>query len=135
MQYIRFSQLFSREWPCSQQKNIPQHACCCCVTISFMAANKVQETVRLSNKQGKISSPLVAVTHQNDRRQRCSATTAFCHERPRFWFFVSHTSTFQLLDNPWSQVSSLLPLGSCLQLLSRIGFSNATSRRFFIECC
>ena len=24
-------------------------------------------------------------------------------------FFFSHTSTFQLLDKPWSQVSSLLP--------------------------
>ena len=26
-----------------------------------------------------------------------------------FIFFRSHTSTFQLLDKPWSQVSSLLP--------------------------
>ena len=25
--------------------------------------------------------------------------------------------------------------GSCLQLLPRIGFSNPTARRFFIECC
>ena len=49
--------------------------------------------------------------------------------RPVFFFF-SHTSTFQLLDKPWSQVSSLLPPGSCLQLLSRIGFSNPTDRRF-----
>ena len=31
-----------------------------------------------------------------------------------FFVFFSHTSTFQLLDNPWSQVSSLLPPGSCL---------------------
>ena len=45
--------------------------------------------------------------------------------------FFSHTSTFQLLDKPWSQVSSLLPLGSCVQFLSRIGFSNPTARRFF----
>ena len=44
-------------------------------------------------------------------------------------------STFQLLDRPWSQVSSLLPPGSCLHFLSRIGFSNPTARRFFIECC
>ena len=27
------------------------------------------------------------------------------------------------------------PPGSCLQLLSRIGFSNPTTRRLFIECC
>ena len=47
-----------------------------------------------------------------------------------FFFFLSHTFTFQLLDKPWSQVSSLLPPGSCLQFLSRIGFSNPTARRF-----
>ena len=49
--------------------------------------------------------------------------------------FFSHTFTFQLLDKPWSQVSSLLPPGSCLQFLSRVGFSNPTARRFFFECC
>ena len=32
-----------------------------------------------------------------------------------FSFFFSHTFTFQLLDKPWSQLSSLLPPGSCLQ--------------------
>ena len=31
------------------------------------------------------------------------------------FFYFSLTSTFQLLDKPWSQVSSLLPPGSCLQ--------------------
>ena len=36
------------------------------------------------------------------------------------FFFFLHTYTFQLLDKPWSQVSSLLPPGSCLQFLSRI---------------
>ena len=35
-------------------------------------------------------------------------------------FFFFHTSAFQLLDTPWSQVSSFLPAGSCLQFLSRI---------------
>ena len=49
--------------------------------------------------------------------------------------FLSHTCTCQLLDKPWSQVSSLLPPGSCLEFFSRIGFSNPTARRFFIECC
>ena len=38
-------------------------------------------------------------------------------------FFFSCTSTFQLLDKPWSQMSSLLPPGSCLPFLSRIGFT------------
>ena len=44
-----------------------------------------------------------------------------------------------LLSSLWTsgdhRVSSLLPPGSCLQLLSRIGFSNPTARLFFIECC
>ena len=35
-------------------------------------------------------------------------------------FFFSHTFTFQLLDKPWSPVSSLLPPGSRLQFSSRI---------------
>ena len=51
------------------------------------------------------------------------------------FFFFSHTFAFQLLDKPWSQVSSLLLPGSCLQFVSRIGFSNPTARRFFIEFC
>ena len=45
----------------------------------------------------------------------------------------SHTFTFQLLDKPWSQVSSLLPPGSRLQFLSRIRFSNPPARRFFFH--
>ena len=51
-----------------------------------------------------------------------------------FFFLLFHTSTFQLVDKPWSQVSSFLPLGSCLPFFSRIGCSNPTGRRFFIEC-
>ena len=35
-----------------------------------------------------------------------------------------------LLDKPWSQVSSLLPPCTCLQFLSRIGFSIHAARRF-----
>ena len=58
----------------------------------------------------------------------------FTSERHLFFFsFFSHTSTFQLLDKPWSQVSSLCPPGSCLQFSSRIGFSNPTARHFFID--
>ena len=56
--------------------------------------------------------------------------TAVCMDT----FFFSHTFTFQLLDKPWSQVSSLLPPVSGLNFLSRIGFSNATARRHFMEC-
>ena len=52
------------------------------------------------------------------------------------WYIrlTSQTFAFQLLDKPWSQVSSLLPPGPCLYFLSRMGFSNPTARRFFIEC-
>ena len=46
-----------------------------------------------------------------------------------FFFFFLHTFTFQLLDKPWSQVSSLLLPGSCLQFLSRIVFGNPTVHR------
>ena len=35
-----------------------------------------------------------------------------------------------LLDKPWSQVPPLFPPGTCLQFLSRIGFSIPTARRF-----
>ena len=34
-----------------------------------------------------------------------------------------------LLDKPWSQVSSLLPPGTYLQFLSHIGFTTPTARR------
>ena len=58
----------------------------------------------------------------------------YCHFYYFFFFFsFSHTSTFQLLDKPWSRVASLLLPGSCV--LSLIGFNNPTARRFFIECC
>ena len=50
-------------------------------------------------------------------------------------YIFPHTSTFQLLDKPWSQVSSLLPPGSCLNFSSRKGFSDPAARRFDIECC
>ena len=36
----------------------------------------------------------------------------------------------KLLDKTWSQVSPLLPPGTCLHFLSRIGFSIPTARRF-----
>ena len=39
----------------------------------------------------------------------------------RVSFFFFHSSTFQLVDKPWSQVSPLLTFGSCLQFSSRIG--------------
>ena len=55
-----------------------------------------------------------------------------CNTGDTYHVFFLHTSTFQLLDKPWSQVSSLLPPGSCLQFLSRIEFSNLAARRFFI---
>ena len=43
---------------------------------------------------------------------------------------VGGVTLSDLLDKPWSQVSSLLPPGTCLQFLSRIGFGIPTARRF-----
>ena len=40
------------------------------------------------------------------------------------------TFTVQLLDKLWSQASSLLPPGTCLPFLSRVGLSIPTARRF-----
>ena len=51
-----------------------------------------------------------------------------------YMYIFPHTTTFQLLDKPWSQVSSLLPPGSCLNFSSRIGISDPTARRFDIKC-
>ena len=77
---------------------------------------------------------LMATLFPFDRRMlRFIMPPRFIGSIPHFFFF-SNTSTFQLLNKPWSRVSSLLPPGSCLQFLSRIGFSNPTARRFFIRC-
>ena len=74
---------------------------------------------------------LASSRYHTGRQQRWFVPGA-CYDM--IFFFFLHTFTFQLLDKPWSQVSSLLP-GSCLQFLSRIGFSYSTARRLFIECC
>ena len=61
--------------------------------------------------------------------------------RSTYWFFFqNHHFHFpaqlvgftlsDLLDKPLSQVSSLLPPDTCLQFLSRIGFSIPTARQF-----
>ena len=44
--------------------------------------------------------------------------------------FVGGFTLSDLPDKPWSQVSSLLPPGTCLQFLSHIGFSIPTARPF-----
>ena len=64
--------------------------------------------------------------------EQVSANKHVCAWQGRGSFFFSffHTSTFQLLDKPWSQVSSLLPPRFLPSILSRIGFSNPTARRF-----
>ena len=47
-----------------------------------------------------------------------------------FFFLFFSLLLFQLLDKLWSQVSALLPPGTCLQFLSCAGFSIPTARRF-----
>ena len=81
---------------------------------------------------------------------RVSITSSFsmhiiglkCHEFFFFFFWggghhfyfpaqlVGDFTLSDLRDKPWSQVSSLLPPDTCLQFLSRIGFSIPTARRF-----
>ena len=51
---------------------------------------------------------------------------------PCFYFPAQLLGGFtlsNLLDKPWSHLSSLLPPGTCLPFLSRIGFSIPTARR------
>ena len=54
-----------------------------------------------------------------------SAAVVFSSGRVIFGvsFFFCLTFTFQLLDKQWPQVWSLFPPGTCLQFLSRTGFS------------
>ena len=55
-----------------------------------------------------------------------------------FYFYHFHSpaqlvggfTLSDLLDKPWSQVSSLSPPRTCLQFLSRLGFSIPTACRF-----
>ena len=50
-----------------------------------------------------------------------------------FFSFIFSLSSFWTSRSHRCRPSS--PPGSCLQILSRIGFSNPTPGRFFIECC
>ena len=55
---------------------------------------------------------------------------------PSSFFCFVFTITFQLLDKLWSQVSSLLPPGTCLQFLSRVRrVQHSHCSPIFIECC
>ena len=63
----------------------------------------------------------------------------YCTMRPFFSLFVCKFyfpaqliggfSLSDLLDKPWSQVTSHLPPGTCLQFLSRVWFNIPTARR------
>ena len=52
----------------------------------------------------------------------------------QLFFFFLH---FYFPASGQAVVTGVVPFspGSCHQFLSRIGFSNPTARRFFIECC
>ena len=104
--------------------------------IDAMADATVQECpVRPKYLGEKVLVPLSRSTCRN----YCTATGTsalllflFCFNH-HFHFpaqLVGGFTLSDLLDKPWSQVSSLLPPGTCLQFLSRIGFSIPTARRF-----
>ena len=61
--------------------------------------------------QGDIS--FVYISHLLSTK---GGTTSLSREKiyKYIYVYISHTSTFQLLNKPWSQVSSPLPPGSCL---------------------
>ena len=86
-------------------------------------------------------APRMRTAYEYQVRQQ-GATSTYCF----FAFFLKFFHHFyfpaqlvggftlsDLLDRPWSQVSSLLPPGTCLQFLSRIGFSIPTARRFSLN--
>ena len=69
-------------------------------------------------------------THCTDRTRISRTVSGRLYSVLLSYIFIFMTFTFQLLDKLWSQVSSLPPLGACLQFLSSIGFSIPTARRF-----
>ena len=74
--------------------------------------------VNVGTKQDKKKRPTEKQHTQPTEQRRGSEHTHWSGHLQAFrTLFFSHTFTFQLLDKPWSQVSSLLPPGSCLQIL------------------
>ena len=65
----------------------------------------------------------------------CSMSLHALRTRQCFFFIFFIHIYFQASGQVVVTVSSLLPPGSCIKFLSRIGFSNPTARRFFIDCC
>ena len=85
-------------------------------------------TTKKSNNQ--IPIHISAFSQDQSRRLGLGPTHAVSLSLDKIHYnFLQRTFTFQLLDELWSQVSSLLPPGTCLQFLSRIGFSIPTARR------
>ena len=85
---------------------------------------------RYASPRGKPAALAAPPAYSSCKKRQCRIYIL----RSIYIFFSTQTCTFQLLDTPWSQVSSLLPPGSCTQFLSRIGLINPTARRFFVEC-
>ena len=81
---------------------------------------------RYASPRGKPAALAAPPAYSSCKKRQCRIYIL----RSIYIFFSTQTCTFQLLDTPWSQVSSLLPPGSYLQFLSRIGVSNPTARRF-----
>ena len=105
-----------------------------CTTCSGHMVQKELATIDVDQTTDRSDVPS-CVLYQRNASNGCAliASQGKKHARPRvdwlttlFFFFLHTFCTFQLLNKPWSQVSSLLPPGSCLQFLSRIGFSNST---------
>ena len=100
----------------------------CCASKSLVLASRPYSRVYAPTR----APAQLRISSQN--KAKFKFLIFFCVHPPFFFFFFTH-----LLSSFWtsrvSQVSPLLPPGSCLRFLSRIGFSNPTARQFFIECC
>ena len=62
-------------------------------------------------------------------------SSIFSSEVPKFFFFFHTHLLCSFGTSRGHRCRPFSPPGSCLQFLSRIGFSNPTACRFFIECC
>ena len=102
----------------SESRSVPSYRC---VLVGLRS--------HLLTWQGNIRTSTIPASRRGSRPPlRAIVALRIAHV---FLFFVFRlTFSFQLLDKLRSQVSSLLPPGTCLQFLSCAGFSIPTARRF-----
>ena len=81
--------------------------------------------------QWSARGPLLKLVHNARVDIQRTSTSQYHSSSSFFSFLFAHFYCLASGQKPWSQASSLLLPGSCLQFLSRVGLSNPTARRFF----